>query len=166
MKKKSIFKKEITIKNKKATFNYELLQKFIAGIVLQGTEIKSIRTGKVSLVDSYCYLQEGELWTKNIHIAPYEFGNIYNHEENRPRKLLLKKIEINKLAKTKEKGMTIIPTKLFINSKGFAKLEIALAKGKKLYDKRQSLIQKDMARQADRTIADIKRNIPKGYHFE
>lgn len=153
MKKNSI-KKKINIKNKRASFEYHLLQKYIVGIVLKGTEIKSIRMGKASISDSYCYFQNDELWIKQMHIAPYKYGNINNHEEIRPRKLLLKKNELKKLNKTKEKGMTIIPTKLFINSRGFAKLEIALAQGKKLYDKRQSIKEKDIARQTKRIMLD------------
>ncbi|MCP3658777.1 MAG: SsrA-binding protein SmpB [Bacteroidetes bacterium] len=144
---KESFKKNININNRKASFEYQLLQKYIVGIVLKGTEIKSIRLGKVSLGDGYCYFQDNELWVKQMHIAPYKYGTIYNHEETRARKLLLKKNEIKKLLKTKEKGMTIIPTRLFINERGFAKLEIALAKGKKLYDKRESIKEKDILRQ-------------------
>ncbi len=149
--KKNSLQKDINIKNKRASFEYHLIQKYIVGIVLKGTEIKSIRMGKVSLSDSYCYFQGNELWIKQLHIAPYKFGNIYNHEEIRPRKLLLKKIELKKLLKTKDKGMTIIPTRLFINQRGFAKLEIALAKGKKLYDKRQSIKEKDIERQVKKS---------------
>jgi len=141
----------IRIKNRKAYHEYFLLEKFVAGIQLTGTEIKSIRTGKVSLAEGYCAFKGDELFVINIHIAEYKFGTHYNHEPKRDRKLLLTKRELKKLAtKTREKGFTIIPTVLFINEKGLAKLEIGLAKGKKLYDKRESLKTKDSKRDLDR----------------
>ncbi len=141
----------IRIKNRKAYHEYFLLEKFVAGIQLTGTEIKSIRTGKVSLAEGYCAFKGDELFVVNIHIAEYKFGTHYNHDPKRDRKLLLTKRELKKLAtKTREKGFTIIPTVLFINEKGLAKLEIALAKGKKLYDKRESLKTKDSKRDLDR----------------
>lgn len=141
----------ISIKNRKATFEYELIERFIAGIMLVGTEIKSIRNGKANLSDSYCQLVNGEMYVKNLHIAEYEMGTCNNHIAKRDRKLLLNKKEIQKLdKKVKESGLTIICTKLFINSKGFAKLEIALARGKKTYDKRESLKLKDAKRDMDR----------------
>lgn len=142
--------KNIAIKNKRASFEYMLLAKYVAGMVLTGTEIKSIRAGKVSLPESYCYFSRGELWVKGMHIAAYTQGNIYNHVENRERKLLLNKKELNKLMRNKEKGMTIIPVQLFINERGLAKLEIALAKGKKLYDKRQRIKERDLERAMQR----------------
>jgi SsrA-binding protein len=145
--KTSAFIKNLNIINKRATFEYHLHDKYTAGIILQGTEIKAIRMGKVSLVESYCYFSKNELYIKNMNIAPYEKGNIYNHIPQRERKLLLKRKELQKLFKTKEKGFTIIPTKLFISQRGFAKLEIALAKGKKLYDKRQSIKERDLQRE-------------------
>ena len=138
--------KHIAIKNKRASFEYTFLDKYVAGMVLTGTEIKSIRTGKVSLQDAYCYFSKGELWAKGMHIAAYAQGNIYNHVENRARKLLLHRKELNKLMRNKEKGMTIIPIQLFIDERGLAKLQIALAKGKKLYDKRQSIKERDLER--------------------
>lgn len=138
--------RNIAIKNKRASFEYLLLDKYVAGMVLTGTEVKSIRAGKVSLQESYCYFSKGELWVKGMHIAVYEQGNIYNHVEDRERKLLLNRKELNKLVRNKEKGMTIIPLKLFINERGLAKLEIALAKGKKLYDKRQYIKERDLER--------------------
>ncbi len=145
----------IKIKNKKASFEYHLLDIFTAGIQLQGTEIKSIREGKASLIDAYCSFSGTELYVRNMHIAEYVLGTHYNHEPKRDRKLLLNKKELRKiLTKTKEKGLTIIPTLLFINEKGLAKLEIAIAKGKKLYDKRESLKTKTVKRELDRRHED------------
>ncbi len=141
----------INIKNKRATFDYDLLDTFTAGIVLTGTEIKSIRLGKASLVDTYCYLNNGELWVRNMHIAEYFYGTYNNHQARRERKLLLTKTELRKITRlTKETGFTIIPTKLFINEKGLAKLNVAVAKGKKQHDKRQSLKEKEDKRAMDR----------------
>lgn len=149
----SNFSNNINIRNKRATFDYELIDKFTAGIVLAGTEIKSIRMGKASLVDTYCYFVNGELWIKNMNISLYKDGTYNNHEERRERKLLLQAKELKKLdRKVKETGLSIIPTRLFINEKGFAKLQIALAKGKKEYDKRQSLREKDDKRQMSRKM--------------
>ena len=126
------------IKNKKAYYEYFLLEEFVAGIVIVGTEIKSIRDGKVSLVDSYCAFTGDELFLLNSHIAEYEFGNNFNHEPKRPRKLLLTKKELRKIKrKITEKGLTIIPVNMFINKKGFCKVTISIAKGRKLYDKKQ-----------------------------
>jgi SsrA-binding protein len=142
------------IRNRQATFQYELLDKYVAGIVLRGTEVKSIRRAHVSLQEAYCYLLRGELWIKNMPIAPYEQGNIYNHEENRPRKLLLTRKELNRLAKSQEKGLTIIPIELFFDQKNRAKLQIALAKGKKLYDKRQAIKERDIKRELSRRQAE------------
>lgn len=141
------------IKNKKASFEYYLLELFTAGIVLTGTEIKSIRTGKVSLKESYCAFRDHELFVKNMHIAPYAFGSYNNHEPKGERKLLLTARELKKLkGKLDEKGLTLVPTRLFINENGLAKLEIALAKGKKLYDKRDTLKKKDQQREIDRGL--------------
>ncbi len=142
---------EINIKNKRATFDYEIIDTFQAGIVLTGTEIKSIRAGKASLVDSYCYFANNELWIKNMYIAEYFYGSYNNHVARRERKLLLQRKELTKLQKmVKDSGLTIIPSRLFINKSGYAKIVIALAKGKKSYDKRQSLREKDDKRQMDR----------------
>lgn len=136
--------KNILIKNKRATFDYALLDTYTAGIVLFGTEIKSIRRGKVSLVDSFCYFTDDALWAKNINISEDFYGSYNNHSPKRDRKLLLTKKEIRKLrAATKDTGFTVVPTKLFINEKGLAKLEIAVAKGKKEYDKRESIKERD-----------------------
>jgi len=144
---------KIIAKNKKASFEYIFLEKYTAGIVLSGTEIKSIRANKVSINESYCIFINEELWIKNMHIAEYDFGNIYNHEPKRDRKLLLNKREIKKLkSKNIEKGVAIIPTLLFINEKGIAKIEIALAKGKKLFDKRETIKDRDTLRDSDRKI--------------
>ncbi|MDR1003846.1 MAG: SsrA-binding protein [Prevotellaceae bacterium] len=143
----------VNIKNKRATFDYELLDTYTAGIVLTGTEIKSIRLGKASLVDTYCYFVNDELWVKNMHIAEYFYGSYNNHSARRERKLLLTAKELAKLARTeKEPGFTIVPVRLFINEKGLAKLVIALAKGKKQYDKRQSLKEKDDKREMARVF--------------
>lgn len=141
----------VNIKNKRATFDYELLDIYTAGIVLTGTEIKSLRLGKASLVDTYCFFEKGELWVRNMHIAEYFYGTYNNHNARRDRKLLLNKKELQKLLRlTRETGFTIIPVRLFINEKGLAKLVIAVAKGKKEYDKRQSLKEKEDKRDMDR----------------
>jgi SsrA-binding protein len=141
----------IVIKNKKASFEYEIIESLEAGIQLVGTEIKSIRGGKANLTDSYCQFLKNELWVKNMHISEYELGTCNNHIAKRDRKLLLQKRELQKWQrKIKETGLTIIPLKLFINDKGLAKLEIALCRGKKIYDKRESIREKDNQREMDR----------------
>jgi SsrA-binding protein len=141
----------INIKNKKAYFNYEILEKHVAGIQLKGTEIKSLRQGKASLADSYCYFLRNELWVKSMRISEYDHGSHYNHDPYRDRKLLMNRRELNKLEKqTREKGLTIIVLRIFINEKGLAKAEIALVRGKKQYDKREALKQKDMKRDLER----------------
>ena len=141
----------IVIKNKKASFDYEFIETFVAGIVLTGTEIKSIRLGKAGLVDSYCVVIHNELWVKNIYIAEYFYGTYNNHEARKDRKLLLNRKELKKIGQlSTNTGFTVVPTKLFINEKGLAKLVIAVAKGKKAYDKRQSLKEKDDKREMDR----------------
>ncbi|HHT22413.1 MAG TPA: SsrA-binding protein SmpB [Bacteroidales bacterium] len=144
-------KSNIVIRNKRATFDYEILDRYVAGIQLFGTEIKSIRDGKASLTETYCTFINDELWVKNMNISTYFFGTYNNHEPRRDRKLLLQRKELNKLMRgTKETGNTIIPIQLFINDNGLAKLEIGLAQGKKMYDKRQSLKEKDDKREMDR----------------
>lgn len=144
---------KVHIKNKKASFEYYLLEKFTAGLVLTGTEIKSIRHAKASLNEAYCTFTGDELFVRNMHIAPYDYGTYNNHEPKRDRKLLLTGRELKKLkSKLEEKGLTIVPTLLFINEKGLAKLEIALAKGKKLFDKRDTLKKKDQQREIDRAV--------------
>ena len=141
----------IRIKNKRASFEYFLEDKLVAGIVLTGTEIKSIRQGKVSLNEAYCAFEGGELFVREMHIAEYTYGTHYNHEPKRDRKLLLNARELKKLrTKINEKGYTIVPVVLFVNERGLAKLEIALAKGKHHYDKRNSLKEKDTKRELDR----------------
>lgn len=146
-------KGNINVKNRKATFEYELIEKFVAGMQLAGTEIKSIRNGKVNLSDAYCQFFSGELYARNVHISEYEMGTHSNHEAKRDRKLLLTKKELQKLdRKTKESGFTIVPTRLFINDRGLAKLEVALARGKKMYDKRETLKQKDSKRDIERAM--------------
>ena len=141
----------INIKNKKAYFDYEILEKFVAGMQLKGTEIKSIRMGKANLGDSYCFFVKNELWLKNMRISEYEQGSYNNHDPYRDRKLLMNRRELNKLEKqTREKGLTIVALRVFINEKGYAKIEIALVRGKKQYDKRESIKQKDLKRDMDR----------------
>ena len=138
----------INIKNKKASFEYHFLEQYTAGIVLTGTEIKSVREGRINITDAFCLFLNHELWVKNMHIPEYKFGTHYNHEPKRARKLLLNKREMVKLeTKLKEKGLTIVVTRLFLTDKGLAQLDIALAKGKKLYDKREDLKQKDAKRE-------------------
>jgi len=141
----------INLKNKKASFEYFLLEEFTAGIQLTGTEIKSLREGKANLTDAYCMFKGTELFVINMHISEYKFGTHYNHEPKRDRKLLLNKRELKKiLSKTQEKGLTIIPTLVFLSENGMAKINIAIAKGKKLYDKRETLKTKDTQRELDR----------------
>lgn len=145
----------INIKNKRASFDYEFVDTYTAGIVLTGTEIKSIRMGKASLVDTFCYFIRGELWVKNMHIAEYFYGSYNNHTARRDRKLLLNRKELRKLERDSQApGFTIVPTRLFINEKGLAKLVIALAKGKKQFDKRETLKEKDARREMDRAFKD------------
>lgn len=146
-------KSPVNIRNKKASFEYFFVDTFTAGIVLTGTEIKSIRMGKASLVDTFCYIHNGEIWVKGMNISPYFYGSYNNHESKRDRKLLLNKREIWKLQEaTKQVGFTIVPTLLFIDAHGRAKLDIALAKGKKEFDKRQTLKEKEDRREMDRAI--------------
>lgn len=148
---KSNIQQKISIKNRRASFDYTFIEKYVAGLVLVGTEIKSIRQGKASLVDSYCYFKNGELFIKNMNISEYTEGNVYNHEPTRERKLLLSKQELTKLQKKmKDQGLTIIPLNLFTADSGYAKLEIALAKGKKLFDKREDMKAKDIDRDLKR----------------
>ena len=145
-KKQHQFPKYRTIKNKQVHFAYTLLDQYLAGIVLTGTEIKSIRVAKASIQEAYCYFAQGELWVRGMHIATYAQGNVHNHVTNRDRKLLLNRKELNKLMRNKEKGFTIIPVQLHINERGLAKLQIALAKGKKQHDKRQQIKERDLER--------------------
>jgi SsrA-binding protein len=152
--------KKVNIQNKRARFEYELLDEYTAGIVLTGTEIKSLRNSKASIAESFCEFNEsGELFTVNMNIDEYAFGTRFNHRPKAQRKLLLNKKELKKLYKeVKNSGLTIVPLRLFINDKGFAKLRIALAKGKKLYDKRETIKDRDNKRTLDR----IKKSFKKG----
>ena len=144
-------KSPIQIKNKKASFEYFFVDDYTAGIVLTGTEIKSIRLGKASLVDTYCFIQNGEIWVRGMNISPYFYGSFANHEMKRDRKLLLTRKEIKKLVEaTKAPGFTIIPTLVFIDEHGRAKIDISLARGKKSFDKRQTMKEKEDRREMDR----------------
>ena len=146
-------KSPVNIRNKKASFEYFFIETFTAGIVLTGTEIKSIRAGKASLVDSYCLIINGEMWVRGMSVSPYFYGSYNNHEQKRDRKLLLTKREINKLqSATKQTGYTIGPLLVFLDEKGRAKMDIALCKGKKAFDKRQTLKEKEDRREMDRAF--------------
>ena len=141
------------IKNKSATFEYFIEDKYDAGMMLTGTEVKAIRDGRVSFNDSYCLLDRGELYVKGLHISPYEYGSYANHNPTRERKLLLKKKELDKIAhKLKEKGFTIIPLSIYFNERGYAKMKIGLGKGKKLHDKRESIKQRESEREIKRFV--------------
>jgi SsrA-binding protein len=151
MAEKNRFEKQLNIKNKKARFEFEFVDTFIAGMVLRGTEIKSIRESKVSLTEAFCFFKNGELFIQQMHIAPYSMAASYNHDAVRVRKLLLSKKELDKLeTKFAEKGLSIVPVRIFINDRGLAKIEIALARGKKLHDKRQDIKEKDAKRELDK----------------
>ena len=150
-------KSPVQIKNKKASFDYHFVDTYTAGIVLTGTEIKSIRMGKASLVDTFCYIHNDEMWVKGMNISPYFYGSYNNHEARRDRKLLLNKREIRHLKEdTKAVGFTIVPTLLFIDDKGRAKLDIALCRGKKEFDKRETLKLKQDKREMDRAVKNFK----------
>jgi SsrA-binding protein len=141
---------DINIRNKKASFEYHILENFIAGIKLLGTEIKSIREAKANISDAFCTFINGELYVRNLHVSEYSHGSFYNHEAKRDRKLLLTKKELKKLlVKSDDKGLTIVPLKIFISNRGFAKIEIALAQGKKAFDKRDSIKERDVKREID-----------------
>ena len=145
--------KDISIKNRRATYDYAIVETFTAGIVLTGTEIKSLRQGKGSLVDTFCYVDNGEVWVKNMYIAPYFYGTYNNHSDRRERKLLLSRKEIRdieKLASTP--GYTVVPLRLFISQKGYAKMVIGVGRGKKEYDKRQSIKERDDRRDMARAF--------------
>lgn len=146
---------KIIATNKKANFQYEILERYTAGIVLTGSEIKSVRSGKINFVDSYVIVKNGEAFIKGLHIAPYEHGGYSNHEPTRERKLLLNKNEIYRIEKRiSEKGLTVVPLKCFISENGYAKLEIAVVKGKKAYDKREAIKKRDQTRDIERNIYD------------
>ncbi|MBQ9821674.1 MAG: SsrA-binding protein SmpB [Muribaculaceae bacterium] len=143
----------INIKNRKATFDYEILETFTAGIVLTGTEIKSLRQGKAGLTDTYCMVENHELWVKNMYIAEYSYGSYNNHTTHRDRKLLVTRKELNRIAKQAEQpGYSVVPLRIFINKRGLAKIVIAVARGKKLYDKRQSIKEREDKRNLDRIM--------------
>ncbi len=145
--------KEVNIRNKRARFEYHLLETYVAGMQLSGTEIKSIRQSKASILEAYCVVSNGEVWIRNMSITAYENGSFYNHKPRSDRKLLLNRKEINKIEKFLQvKGNTLIPLKLFISDKGWAKIEIACAQGKKLHDKRQDMKEKDDRRDMDRAM--------------
>jgi SsrA-binding protein len=144
--------KEINVRNRKASFEYALLDKYIAGLQLKGTEIKSVREGKAAINDAFCFLEKGELWVKGLHIAEYSKAAFYNHEPVRSRKLLLHKKELRKISNSFTEGMAIVPLRLFVNDRGWAKLEISLAKGKKTYDKRESIKRRELERNLGRKI--------------
>jgi SsrA-binding protein len=145
--------KDLNIRNKRARFEYHLMDTFVAGIQLKGTEIKSIRNGKASILEAYCICQTGEVFIRNMHVSEYENASFYHHKPRSDRKLLLNKKEIQKISKfLLDKGNTLIPLKLFLSDKGWVKIEIALAQGKKLHDKRQDLKEKDDKREMDRAL--------------
>ncbi len=149
--------KNINIRNRRATFDYEIIEEFVAGVVLVGTEIKSIRMGKAALTDSYCYVERGELWIKGVNIAEYHWGTHNNHIPKRDRKLLLNRKELNKLQRSlQDKGLTVVGLRMFLNDRGLAKIVIGLAKGRKSYDKREYLKANDAKREMDKALKKYK----------
>lgn len=150
--------KKINIRNKRATFDYEILEEWTAGVVLVGTEIKSIRAGKVSMVDSYCYFDRGELWIRGVNIAEYAWGTCNNHVPRRDRKLLLTRRELTKLARaSQDRGLTIVGLRLFLNERGLAKIAVGLARGRKAYDKREHLKESDARREMDKVMKNFRK---------
>ena len=145
--------KNINIRNKRATFDYEILEEYVAGVVLVGTEIKSLRLGKASLGDSYCYFERGKLWIRNVNIAEYAWGTCNNHVPKRDRKLLLNRKELNKLQRSlQDRGLTVVGLRLFINERGLAKIVIGLARGRKSFDKREYIKENDAKREMDKAM--------------
>ena len=145
--------RNINIRNKRATFDYEILEEYVAGVVLVGTEIKSLRLGKASLVDSYCYFERGELWIRNVNIAEYTWGTCNNHVPKRDRKLLLNRKELNKLQRSlQDRGLTVVGLRIFINERGLAKIVIGLARGRKSFDKREYIKENDAKREMDKAM--------------
>ena len=145
--------KNINIRNKRATFDYEIIEEYVAGVVLVGTEIKSLRLGKASLVDSYCYFERGELWIRNVNIAEYTWGTCNNHVPKRDRKLLLNRKELNKLQRSlQDRGLTVVGLRIFINDHGLAKIVIGLARGRKSFDKREYIKENDAKREMDKAM--------------
>ena len=149
--------KKINIRNKRATFDYEILEEYLAGVVLVGTEIKSIRMGKASLTDSYCYFEKGELWIRGVNIAEYAWGTCNNHTPKRDRKLLLNRKELDKLQRSlQDRGLTVVGLRLFLNERGLVKIAIGLAKGRKSYDKREYLKENDAKREMDQAMKKVR----------
>ncbi len=149
--------RNINIRNKRATFDYEILEELIAGVVLVGTEIKSIRAGKASLTDSYCYFQDGELWIRGVNISEYDWGTCNNHVPRRDRKLLLQRKELNKLQRQlQDRGLTVVGLRMFLSERGYAKIVIGLARGRKAYDKREYLKENDAKREMDKAMKRFK----------
>ena len=149
--------KKINIRNKRATFDYEILEEYVAGVVLVGTEIKSIRLGKASMVDCYCYFESGEMWIRGMNVAEYGWGTCNNHAPKRDRKLLLNKKELAKLQRSlQDKGLTVVGLRLFLNERGLAKIAIGLARGRKSYDKREYLKENDAKREMDKAMKTYK----------
>ena len=150
--------KHVNIRNKRATFDYEIIEEYIAGIVLVGTEIKSLRLGKASLVDSYCYFERNELWIRNVNIAEYTWGTCNNHVPKRDRKLLLNRKELNKLQRSlQDRGLTVVGLRIFLNDRGLAKVAVGLARGRKSYDKREYIKSNDAKREMDKAMKDSRR---------
>ena len=150
--------KNINIRNKRATFDYEILEEFVAGVVLVGTEIKSIRAGKASLTDSFCYFDRNELWIRGVNIAEYAWGTCNNHAPRRDRKLLLTARELEKLRRAgQDRGLTMVGLRLFLNERGLAKIVVGLARGRKAYDKREYLKENDARREMDKAMKDHRR---------
>ena len=150
--------KNINIRNKRATFDYEILEEYVAGVVLAGTEIKSIRLGKASLTDSYCYFDKGELWLRGMNVAEYGWGTCNNHAPKRDRKLLLQRKELNKLQRSlQDRGLTVVGLRLFLTEKGLAKVVVGLARGRKSYDKREYLKENDARREMDKVMKNYRR---------
>ena len=150
--------KNINIRDKRATFDYEILEEYVAGVVLVGTEIKSVRLGKVALTDSYCYFSDGELWIRGVNIAEYAWGTCNNHTPKRDRKLLLNRKELNKLERSlQDRGLTVVGLRLFLNERGLVKIVIGLAKGRKSYDKREYLKENDAKREMDKVMKSYRR---------
>ena len=145
--------KNVNIRNKRATFDYEIIEEYVAGVVLVGTEIKSLRLGKASLVDSYCYFERNELWIRNVNIAEYTWGTCNNHIPKRDRKLLLNRKELNKLQRSlQDRGLTVVGLRLFLNDRGLAKIAIGLARGRKSFDKREYIKENDAKREMDKAM--------------
>ena len=145
--------KNINIRNKRATFDYEILEEYVAGVMLVGTEIKSLRLGKASLVDSYCYFEQGELWIRNVNIAEYTWGTCNNHVPKRDRKLLLNRKELNKLQRSlQDRGLTVVGLRIFINERGLVKIVVGLARGRKSFDKREYIKENDAKREMDKAM--------------